>query len=122
MAATSWKPAWHWRLLGLAVVLVPLALLLWLAGRVPRLQAQAMEKVTSQLAQKLAQLPRPESDELRGAMLCLSLRQQGFAANPRALGGFFQAARMALADDRLTPAEAAQLAVLARQACQGQKP
>lgn len=122
MGAAPWKPAWHWRLLGLAVVLLPLALLLWLAGRVPRVQAQAIDKVTSQLAQKLAQLPRPEADQLRGAMLCLSLRQQGFRADPRALGGFFQATRVALADDRLTPAEAAQLAVLARHACQSQKP
>lgn len=98
------------------------AALVWLAGRAERLEARAWEKTLGALEAQAGRLPRPLSDELRGALVCLRLRREAGLTDKKKGGAFLREARTSLADGVLDPGEASRLLGAARAACGSGEP
>lgn len=108
---------WRWFSLGLLLVLV--LLLLVLARQAGEIRQRVLFRLRSSLSEKADTLPLQEKQELKGALLCLELLGEDRLQDGAKLAGFVAKARSALSDGQLSPQEARELALVARELCSG---
>lgn len=112
---------WWW-VFSLSLLLVPVFLLLMLARQAVEMHQRVLFRMRASLHEKADALPPQDKQELRGALLCLELVGQDRPQEAVKLGRFVKKARIALSDGQLTPQEAREVALVARELCSGGSP